>query len=391
MIPKGMLPYPLFVAVKPSLSASASWRKKTNPPRTRLSLVQAHLDHHLATLLLVAQQMTYLHASLFLEAVHHDTNNQASLMRSFVLIEFSKSSGTREQQNLPSSQTLQEGCGDLVVSSGRQSELCVNCNGIVVPYNQGNRSGTCPTSCAHKTRRCWWRLWPVLVAAVHSETLRARCWWCKSARLWCPAPSASRKLGSHHGRTNVESACTAPEVHGNKVRRLAAHAHQNKVDFVFSSMHACRSAVWRHLLKVVLQSPDLHYMVVLMLREAERANPATLHALQTEEIAFAFVRVHAVNLTRREETRRQQWLQPPRLHCWIVAVSFSNPYRTSLWMKENTIQWSSSINSHGAWSRRFRAPHDQNGLQLSSSYKHQNTCGSIWLLVDIVKDFARSR
>jgi hypothetical protein len=95
MIPKGMLPYPLFVAVKPSLSASASLRKKTNPPPTRLSLVQAHLDHHLATLLLVAQQMTYLHASLFLEAVHHDTNNQASLMRGFVLIDFGKSSGTR--------------------------------------------------------------------------------------------------------------------------------------------------------------------------------------------------------------------------------------------------------------------------------------------------------
>ncbi len=49
-------------------------------------------------------------------------------MRGFVLIEFGKSSGTREQQNLPSSQTLQEGCGDLVVSSGRQSELFVKRN-----------------------------------------------------------------------------------------------------------------------------------------------------------------------------------------------------------------------------------------------------------------------
>lgn len=99
------------------------------------------------------------------------------------------------------------------------------------------------------------------------------------------------------------------------------------------SLHACDV---QHLLDlgnsdhiVVGRTSNLHHMVVLMLREAERANPATLRALQTEEIAFTFVRVHAVNLTRREETRRQQWLQPPRLHCWIVAVSFSNPYRTS--------------------------------------------------------------
>jgi hypothetical protein len=72
-------------------------------------------------------------------------------------------------------------------------------------------------------------------------------------------------------------------------------------------------------------------MVVLVLRQAKGANAAGASALQTEEIAFAFVR-DSVNPTRGKERRRQQWLQPSRLlSLWmILAVVSFDPYRTSL-------------------------------------------------------------
>lgn len=70
-----------------------------------------------------------------------------------------------------------------------------------LPCSPESRTGRNRGGYARTPRKCWWRLCQAWAESARSRRRPLRCLWCMSEPLWCPTPSESPRLWSHHGTT----------------------------------------------------------------------------------------------------------------------------------------------------------------------------------------------